>query len=106
MSCSTGRLPAITATSVRLTKLSVKDLALGDALQVIEECRVGDTGAIGVANQSRAVSRQCGYGEGHGDAVIAIRLDFRAAQFSRVAAFDTQAVRPFFHGCSHAAQIF
>src|ERR1700738_3705467 len=79
---------------------------LGYAVQVIEECWVGDTGAIGVANHRRAIRRESGHGEGYGDAVIAVRIDFRAAQLARLAAFNTQAIGAFVHGGAHAAQIF
>jgi len=82
------------------------DLSFGDAIEIIEKSWIGDGGALGVADHGRAGRSQSRYGEGHGDTVVAVRLDFRAAQFSCGSAFDAQAVRAFFYRGAHAAKVF
>ena len=47
---------------------------------------------------------RAGDGESHGNAVIGMRIDFRAAQF--LTAGHAEAVRKFLHLCPHAAQVF
>src|SRR6267154_2537760 len=105
-----GRSPDITVTlGQQIISTEVRQsrrLPFGDTLEVIEERWIGNTGTIGVADHRRALRPECGYGEGHGDAMIPVRLDFRAAQFACLAAFDAQAVGALFHGGAHAAQIF
>jgi hypothetical protein len=54
----------------------------------LEEGGVGDGGAIGIADYGVAVGGERGYGESHGDAVVAVGFDFCTVQFSGAAAFD------------------
>ncbi len=74
--------------------------------QFIEEVRVGDSGAIGALDQGFAFGGEGGYGEGHGDAVIAARFDFRAVDFAGVAALDAQTIGKLLHFCAHFAEVF
>jgi len=82
---------------------ATKVLALGDSLQVFVEFWVGDSGAVGVADGGCAFGGEARNREGHGDAVIAVRVDFRATQFSGFVTFDAKAIGALVNGGAHAS---
>ena len=77
-----------------------------EAAQFIEEVGIRDSGAIGALDQGLAFGGQACNGEGHSDAMIAVRLDFRAVDFAGVAAFDAQTIGKLFDSCAHFAEVF
>jgi hypothetical protein len=72
----------------------------------LEESGVGDRGAIGIANYSVAVGGECGYGESHGDAVVAVRFNLRTVQFAGAPTFDAETIGALFDFSAEALEIF
>ena len=50
--------------------------ALGDFFQLVKKCRIGNRCGFGAADSGFAFCAQGGYGEGHGDAVVVVRIQF------------------------------
>src|SRR5579871_3205136 len=75
------------------------------AIQIFVERGERHTRTFRVANRRWTFGRECGNGTRHRDAMIAVRLDFGAAQFSGGAAGDFQSVRTLFHRRAHPPQI-
>src|SRR5439155_24310715 len=63
------------------------------SLQLIKETGKGNTHAAAVTDDGRALGHQPGHREGHSDAMVAVTLDFRAAQ--SLLPRHAQAVREF-----------
>jgi len=77
-----------------------------EAAQFSKELGIGDGGAVSIVDHGIAFGGEAGNGEGHGDAMIAARFDFRAMHFAGVAALDAQAIGEFFHLGAHLPKIF
>src|SRR5215472_13278653 len=98
--CSTRSAMSIAAFCVSAAMgdapVSSASLALCQAVELLIEARKGDSDAAGIANDRRAFGGERGYGEGHGDSVIAARVDFRAAQLAGATTGYQETVRALF----------
>ena len=88
-------------------------LTVEEAVEGGEEAGVGDRDAGGVADDAGAGGAEGGDGEGHGDAVVAGRVDLGAVKRRSGgrdacgrAAGDAQAVGELFNAGAHAAEVF
>ena len=74
---------------VAVAKAAAEQLLCGlrfgvaEFFQGFEEFGEGDTNAFRIANPGVALRAERGDGEGHGDAMVTLRVNFRAPQFSR-----------------------
>src|SRR5690349_12715984 len=87
-------------------KLRAKRSALGDALQVIEKSGIRNAGTIRIADYRFTFGGKTGNRERHGDAMVAVRLDFRTMHRPSASALNVQTVGTLLDGGAHAAQIF
>ena len=71
--------------------------------EVVGEAGVGSVDAVGVVDHGFALGEKPGDGEGHGDAVIAMGIDFRA--FEWLPAVDDHAVLELLHIGSHFPEV-
>ena len=76
---------------------------LNHGVQQIKESRKRNRDAIGILDFGFFIGKQSGDCKCHRDAVIATRIDLRAAQFRRPV--DTQAVVELFDFDAHRAQV-
>src|SRR5271156_2304926 len=74
------------------------------AFESAEKFRERDAHAIGVANNGIAFASERGNGEGHGNAMIALRCDLGTVELSGRAPFDAQPIGKFLHTRAHLAQ--
>ena len=70
---------------------------------MVGEAGVGGIDAVGVVDDGLALGEKPGDGEGHGDAVIAVRVDLGALE--RLPAVDRHAVLELLHIGSHFTQV-
>src|SRR5579863_1133068 len=71
--------------------------------QKLEKARERDRNTVAVKDGGRTCCHQSGDGEGHGNAVVAVALDFSAAEL--LIPRNPQPIRPLLHFRTHAAKI-
>jgi hypothetical protein len=78
-------------------------LSFCNLIQQVEEFREADGGGVGALDESLALGAQCGYAEGHRDAVIAAGVD--GCTMKILAAGHVEAILKLNHLGTHCPQI-